>query len=52
MSMNLFCTDLLSRYFWRLFAMDAPLRGVLILNGEPTLVTYDNRAKFIDRHAL
>jgi hypothetical protein len=47
-----FCANLLSRPFWCLFAMDTPHRGVLILKGEPTLVTYDNGAEFVRRHAL
>jgi hypothetical protein len=49
---ELFCADLLSRPFWCLFAMDAPLRIVLILKGESTLVTRDNGVKCVRRHAL
>jgi hypothetical protein len=46
------CADLLSRPFWCIFAMDALLRGVLMLKGEPTLVTRDNGEEFVRRHAL
>jgi hypothetical protein len=49
---ELFYVDLLPRHFWYLFAMDAPLRGVLILKGESTLITCDNGAEFVHRHAL
>jgi hypothetical protein len=49
---ELFCADLLLRLFWRLFAMNTPLRGVVIHKGESTLVTRDNNAGFVRRHAL
>jgi hypothetical protein len=48
---ELFCADL-PHPFWRLLTMDAPLPGRLILKGEPTLVTRDNGAEFVRRHAL
>jgi hypothetical protein len=47
-----FYADLLPRPFWRFFAMDAPLLGVLILKGEPTLGIRDNGAKCVRLHAL
>jgi hypothetical protein len=49
---ELCCADLLPCPFWQLFAMDAPLRGVLILKAEPTLVARDNGSEFFRRHAL
>jgi hypothetical protein len=32
--------------------METPLRGVLVLKDEQTLVTRDNGAEFVRRHAL
>jgi hypothetical protein len=49
---DLFCADLSPRPFWRLCPIDVPLRGVLILKDEPTLVTCDDGGEFIRRHAL
>jgi hypothetical protein len=47
-----FCPDLLPRPLWRLFSMDAQLRGMLTLKNEPALVTYDTGAEFVHRHTI
>jgi hypothetical protein len=49
---ELLCADLLPRPFCRLFAMDDPLRRVLIFKSKSTLVTGDNRAECANRHAV
>jgi hypothetical protein len=49
-----FCADLLPRPFWCLFAMDARVRGAVLLKREPPLITRVNDAflNFCDSELL